>query len=239
MLVEFQDIQKRFGQKLALDVPSWTMQPGEIVGLVGSNGAGKTTFLRLLLDLLAPDTGEVRIDGTPVNTDGAWRASTGSYLDASFMVDFLTIPEFIEFTGAAYGLGKAEMAARIHPLSNFLPVDSVDRSRLLRDLSTGNAKKVGIAVALAVRPRLLVLDEPFANLDPPSQLRLKEHLLRMSREHGTTMLISSHDLGYVTEICNRITLIRRGAILRDEARSEVTLERLRAYFSDEDAADVT
>lgn len=239
MLVEFQDVQKKFGDKVALNVPSWSMQPGELVGLVGSNGAGKTTFLRLLLDLLAPDRGEVRIDGQNVQADGDWRARTGSYLDQSFMVDFLTIPEFVEFTGAAYGLKQAEMAAQIHPLSNFLPVETVDRSRFLRDLSTGNAKKVGVAVALAVQPQLLVLDEPFANLDPPSQLRLKEHLLRMSRENGTTMLISSHDLGYVTEICNRITLIRRGEILRDEVRSPETLERLQTYFSSEDASDVT
>jgi len=238
MLLEFNDIRKSYGEKVALHVPSWTMQSGEVVGLVGSNGAGKTTFLRLLLDLLEPDSGQVLFEGRSVVHDQSWRLTTGSFLDRSFLIEYLTIGEYLEFVGATYGLRKADVARAIEPFTNFLPVSTADSRRLIRDLSTGNAKKVGIAAALFVAERLLVLDEPFANLDPPSQIRLKQHLLRLSGQ-GLSMLISSHDLGHVTDVCSRITLIGRGEILRDEARSEETLESLVSYFSSEETGELT
>ncbi len=238
MLLDFQHIRKSYGAKIALDVPAWSMQPGEVVGLVGSNGAGKTTFLRLILDLLQPDTGQVLFEGRSVAEDESWRLATGSFLDRSFLIEYLTIPEFLEFTGATYGLRRADVTSAIAPFANFLPVSTADSRRYIRDLSTGNAKKVGIAAALFVAQRLLVLDEPFANLDPPSQIRLKEHLSRLSQA-GLSMLISSHDLGHVTDVCTRITLIGRGEILRDEARSEETLESLKSYFASEDAGELT
>lgn len=238
MLLEFRNIRKSYGAKVALDVPSWSMEPGEVVGLVGSNGAGKTTFLRLLLDLLAPDTGQVLFEGRDVAHDESWRLATGSFLDRSFLIEYLTISEYLEFAGATYGMKKADVALAIEPFANFLPLSTADSSRLIRDLSTGNAKKVGIAAALFVAQRLLVLDEPFANLDPPSQIRLKDHLRRLS-DAGLSMLISSHDLGHVTDVCSRITLIGRGNILRDEARSEETLETLKSYFASEDAGELT
>lgn len=238
MQIDFQNVTKRYGAKVALNIPSWSMQPGEVVGLVGSNGAGKTTFLRCLLDLLEPDEGRILMDGRDVRTDGSWRARTGSFLDRSFLVEFLTIPEFMEFTGTVYGMDRKEQEEALEPFTNFLPVSSADRTRMLRDLSTGNAKKIGIAAALFIRPEFVVLDEPFANLDPPSQIRLKEHLQRLATQ-GTSMLISSHDLGHVTEVCDRITLIGRGQILRDEPRSAETLKSLQTYFSSEDAGELT
>ncbi len=238
MLLEFKNIRKSYGAKVALNVPSWSMQRGEVVGLVGSNGAGKTTFLRLILDLLEPDTGHVLFEGRSVAEDESWRLATGSFLDRSFLIEYLTIAEYLEFTGATYGLRKTDVAEAMEPFTNFLPVATANSRLLIRDLSTGNAKKIGIAAALFVARRLLVLDEPFANLDPPSQIRLKEHLLRLSQA-GLSMLISSHDLGHVTDVSSRITLIGRGEILRDEARSDETLENLKSYFASEGAGELT
>ena len=232
MRVQFQEIVKQFDGQTVLDVEKWSVAEGEVVGLVGSNGAGKTTFLRLLLDLLKPTNGTIRIDGREVSEDLSWRARTGSFLDRSFLIEYLTVGEYCRFVGAAYGLSNEETDGRVKKYDRFLPVSPDDRTRLLRDLSTGNAKKVGITAALFVQPDLLVLDEPFANLDPPSQIQLKEHLKSVARDRGTTMIISSHDLGHVTEVCPRITLIDQGRVVRDTATSHDTLDELKAFFSD-------
>lgn len=239
MRVELNSVVKTFGEKVALDIPAWSIEPGEIVGLVGSNGAGKTTFLRLILDLLHPSRGSIRMDGRLLSADLSWRARTGSYLDRTFLIEFLTIPEYLEFVGAAFGLSKEETYLRLENFDSFLSVARVDRSRLIRDLSGGNAKKVGILAALFVRPDFVVLDEPFANLDPPSQIRLKNQLIRMARDLKTTMIISSHDLGHITEVCQRITLLDEGKISRDVETSEQTLADLNAYFSSQQQVSAT
>ena len=239
MRVEFNKIVKRFGDKVALDIPAWNLDPGDILGLVGSNGAGKTTFLRILLDLLLPSAGNVRMDGRTLQIDSSWRARTGSFLDRSFLVEYLTIPEYLRFVGAAFGQSVDETEPRLAEFERFLPVSRVDKTRLLRDLSTGNAKKVGILAALLPYPDFVVLDEPFANLDPPSQIRLKEELTRIASDFKTTMIISSHDLGHVTEICSRITLLSDGVIKRDIETSPETLSELKSYFSTEGASSAT
>lgn len=232
MRVELTDILKRFGKKTALNVPSWNLGDGEIVGLVGSNGAGKTTFLRLVLDLLQPENGSVEINGRRVCGTTAWKAKTGSYLDESFLIGFLTTVEYLRFIGAVYGLKNGTTERALVQYRSFLPAQTDETStKLVRDLSTGNSKKVGIVAAMFTRPDLLILDEPFANLDPPSQIRLKQYILRLARENGTTMIISSHDLGHVTEICSRITLLDDGHVVRDEKTSSETLSELQSYFA--------
>ena len=232
MHIEATDILKRYGKKTALNVPDWSVQPGEIVGLVGSNGAGKTTFLRLILDLLQPDYGEIRIDGRPVSDAQHWKPRTGSYLDESFLMGFLTIREYLHFIGSVYGFQNGTTERALESFHSFLPRNPEEGSpKLVRELSTGNGKKVGIVAAMFIRPDLLILDEPFANLDPPSQIRLKQHILKLARESGTTMIISSHDLGHVTEICSRITLLDDGHIVRDDRTSAETLSELQTYFS--------
>ena len=232
-------IVKKFGAKKALDIPAWLLEDGEVVGLVGSNGAGKTTFLRIMLDLLRPDHGFVRLDGRDVERDASWRARTGAFLDRSFLIEYLTIPEYLEFVGSTFSLSKREIAERLEPFEDFLPLSRIDRNRLIRDLSTGNAKKVGILAALFIQPEFVVLDEPFANLDPPSQIRLKQILSDMAADPNRSMLISSHDLGHVTDVCGRITLLQSGMIERDIETSEKTLGELNDWFSGEGISSAT
>ncbi|MDA1029452.1 MAG: ABC transporter ATP-binding protein [Bacteroidetes bacterium] len=239
MRIEFDKVEKRFGSKVALSIPAWSIESGEVLGLVGSNGAGKTTFLRLLLDLLRPNTGSIKINGRSLAVDASWRGITGSFLDRSFLIEYLTIPEYLEFVGASFGFSKKETYERLAHFESFLPISRVDSTRLLRDLSTGNAKKVGILAALFPTPELVVLDEPFANLDPPSQIRLKDILIRAAQVEHTTMIISSHDLGHVMEVCGRITLLAEGKISRDIETSPETLAELNTFFASEESASAT
>ena len=185
-----------------------------------------------MLDLLQADTGEVLIGGKHVSNFDTWKAYTGSYLDSTFLIDFLTPLEYFRFIGTVYGFENGQVEEAIAPFTNLLPfLDTEPKSGFIRELSTGNAKKVGIVSALFPGPKLLILDEPFSNLDPPSQIRLKQHLRRLADEQNMTMIISSHDLGHVTEVCSRITLLDRGVVIRDDVTSPETLSQLKNYFS--------
>ena len=232
MHTEAVELVKHQGRHFSLRVPSLAIEQGQAVGLVGNNGAGKTTFLRLLLDLIQADEGHVEIGGVPVVGRSDWKTDVGAYLDEAFLLDFLTAEEFFQFVGGVYGRSQTGIERALVPYRAFFGDGVLGATpAYLRDLSMGNKKKVGIVAAMMVEPRLLILDEPFANLDPGSQLRLKAMLRELNEQHGTTMLISSHDLGHVTEICERITILDDGALVRDLQTSDATLRELEAYFA--------
>lgn len=235
MNVKVFHLVKRYGQHFALHVPELRIASGEAIGLVGNNGAGKTTFLRLLLDLIRADDGQVLVDGQNVSREAGWKADVGSYLDESFLLDFLTPDEFFSFIGSVYEMSSAQIDAALERYRPFLPEQLLIHAQpYIRDLSMGNKKKIGLVAAMFIEPRLLILDEPFANLDPGSQIRLKNLLQSLRQEHGTTMLISSHDLGHLTDFCERITLLDDGQIVRDMTTSEATLQELELYFATSD-----
>ena len=234
MRLEAQDLVKRYGDAFTLSMPELSVEAGTSFGLVGNNGAGKTTFLRLALDLLKPDEGGVLLGGERVADTDGWKKRTSAHLDGSFLIDFLTPDEFLNFVGSTYDLPPDEVEHRVAPYRSFFTDEVLgQKARYIRDLSTGNAKKVGVVAALLPQPELLVLDEPFANLDPRSQIQLKDLLRRQRAEHGTTMIISSHDLLHVTDVCERIAVLDDGRIVRDEPTTEETLKALEAYFADE------
>ena len=234
MDVEIRDLLKRFGSTVALDLPELAIPSGETFGLVGSNGAGKTTFLRLALDLLRPSSGEVCINRKNVSRSLEWKAATGSYLDASFLIEFLTADEYLAFVGGAYGYSPRECREMLKPYQAFYPDEEFGETRLyIREMSVGNAKKIGLIAAMFVTPRLLVLDEPFANLDPRAQIRLKSLIRTLNENMGTTVIVSSHDLLHVTDVCRRIAILEEGRIVRDLNTSEGTLIDLQKYFSAE------
>ncbi len=235
MTIEVRNLVKRFGPHFALNVPALRIETGEALGLVGNNGAGKTTFLRLLLDLLKADEGHALIDGQTVRRETGWKMHVGSYLDESFLLDFLTPEEYFRFVGSVYELSGARLEAVLSQFEAFLPDEARSHTQsFIRELSMGNKKKVGLVAAMMLQPRVLILDEPFANLDPGSQIRLKNLLRRLRLEQGTTLLLSSHDLVHVTDVCERITLLDGGTVVRDMPTSEATLHELELYFSVED-----
>ncbi len=229
-MIEVNQLSKRYGEQEVLSV-ALHVAPGERLGLVGNNGAGKTTLFRLLLDLVRPTTGEVRSQGQPVYQSDHWKAYTGSYLDEGFLLDYLTPEEYFSFLGQLHRLSAAEVTARLQPLRGLFNDEILNGNKYIRDLSQGNRKKVGVAAALLTHPAVVILDEPFSNLDPTTQIRLKDLLRTTAEERQTTLLISSHDLSHVTEVCNRIVVLHQGRIIRDLRTDATTLPELEAFFA--------
>ena len=224
---------KRYGMHTALAIDAFAIEPGERFGLVGNNGAGKTTFLRLMLDLIKATEGQVLIDNEAVAEGTAWKQHTGSYLDEGFLIDYLTPEEYFAFIGEVYGLAAEQVGERLELYGPLFDGEVLGQNKYIGDLSQGNMKKVGIVAALLAEPALLILDEPFANLDPSSQIRLKNELLELGE---ATLVISSHDLSHVTEVCDRIAVLEDGKIVRDLQTSAQTLQELQAYFAVEEGA---
>ena len=230
-MIQVSDLTKNYNNITVLEVPSLTISQGESFGLVGNNGAGKTTLFRLILDLIEANSGQVRIDDQPVARNDEWKKWVGSFLDESFLIDFLTPDEYFKFVGKLYGRSEGDITGFLEGFSEFFNGEILGNKKLIRDLSKGNQKKVGIAAALLGDPKILILDEPFTALDPSSQIRLKRYLNELQESKSITMLISSHDLNHVTEVCKRTVVLEKGKIVRDIATSEDTLKELESYFA--------
>jgi len=230
-MIQVTDLQKAYNGVTVLDIQGLTIAPGESFGLVGNNGAGKTTFFRLILDLIEPTTGEVKIEGQRVMRNDAWKTITGSFLDEGFLIDFLTTEEYFTFVGKLHHKSEGDIALFLEGMKEFFNDEILGTKKLIRDYSKGNQKKIGIAAALIGDPKILILDEPFTALDPSSQIRLKRFLIDLQTRLNMTMLISSHDLNHVTEVCKRTVVLEKGKVVRDLQTNEDTLKELQAYFA--------
>ncbi len=251
-MIKIENLKKQFGETCACDIPSFTINDGDILGLVGNNGAGKTTLFRLLLDLLKADEGSVSYvfslpDGEPsgtVATEGtaainpteseAWKQHVGAYIDEGFLIDFLTPEEYFAFLGKVSGISQQEVDARLQLFERFANGEVFGQKKLIRNLSAGNKMKVGIISALFRRPKTVILDEPFNFLDPTSQMVLKHLLQDYANETGSTILISSHNLQHTVDISTRIALLEHGKIIRDLSNNEGSAaSELQEYFEAE------
>lgn len=230
MIIEINKLKKTYAGRTVTDIEQLTISNGETVGVVGNNGAGKTTLFRMLLDLIRPDSGEILSKGKNVATDDQWKQYTASYLDEGFLIDYLTPEEYFIFIGSLHQMSGREVMDYLHGYEEFFNGEVLERGKYIRDFSKGNQNKIGITAALIQRPELLVLDEPFANLDPTTQIRLKAHIKTLKGGSLTT-LISSHDLNHVTDVCDRIILFEKGRVIKDIYTNAHTLEELEAYFS--------
>lgn len=230
-IINISNISKSYGKEKVLDIPSLDLIKSESFGLVGNNGAGKTTFFRVLLDLIKPDEGSVTSKGIDVAKNEDWKLFTGSFLDEGFLIDYLSADEYFSFIGKLNNLDEVEIKKQLSPFEQFFKGEIHGKKKYIRDLSKGNQKKVGIAGALLGNPDILILDEPFANLDPSTQYSLRDELKRLDRETDVTMLISSHDLGHVTEFCQRIVILDHGQVAKDLHTTGETLKELEAYFA--------
>jgi len=229
------NLSKKYNDHLVLDIESLDIPKGQSFGLVGNNGAGKTTYFSLLLDLIKPTTGYIKNNNILVHESEDWKPFTSSFIDESFLIGYLTPEEYFYFIGELRGQNKADVDALVSQFEDFFHGEIVSQKKYRRDLSKGNQKKVGIVSTLIGNPDVIVLDEPFANLDPTTQIRLKGIIKNLAETKGVTILISSHDLMHVTDVCERIVVLEKGKIIKDIATSDATLKELEAYFSGSEA----
>ncbi len=230
-MITVQNLSKIYGTQTVLQIDQLQIPNGESFGLVGNNGAGKTTFFSLMLDLIRPTTGSIVNNEVQVNTSEAWKPFTAAFIDESFLIGYLTPEEYFYFIGELRGRNKADVNALLSGFEDFFHGEILGQRKYLRDLSKGNQKKVGIVATLIGDPEVIILDEPFANLDPTTQIRLKAIIRDLARNKEVTILISSHDLSHVTEVCDRIVVLNKGEIVRDIRTSAETLKELETFFA--------
>jgi ABC-2 type transport system ATP-binding protein len=230
-MIQTTQLSKKYGKAEVLNIASLEIPTGQSFGLVGNNGAGKTTYFNILLDLIRPTTGAITNHDIVVNKSEDWKTFTGSFIDESFLIGYLTPEEYFEFIGDLRGMNKADVAAFLSKFDEFFNGEIVGRKKYLRDLSKGNQKKAGIVAAMMGNPQVVILDEPFANLDPTTQIRLKKIIKELTEDREITVLVSSHDLTHVTEVCERIVVLDKGNVVKDIKTSTETLKELESYFS--------
>ena len=172
-MIELNNVTKKYSKDIVLDVLKLNIPEGQTFGLVGNNGAGKTTLFSCLLDLVKPTTGKITNNGIDVKQNEEWKKFTTAFLDESFLIGYLLPEEYFYFIGELRGLRRKEIDDFLLKFEEFFNGEIIGKKKYLRDLSKGNQKKAGIVAALIGDPKVVVLDEPFANLDPSTQIRLK------------------------------------------------------------------
>jgi len=208
-MINIKDLSKIYSGKTVLNISSLEIAKGSCFGLVGNNGAGKTTLFSLLLDLVEPTSGDILNQGIKVSKDESWKAKTSAFIDSSFIIGYLTPEEYFEFIAELRGVKNETLKDWLEQFSSFFKDEILNQKKYIRDLSKGNQKKVGITASFIGSPELVILDEPFSNLDPSSQILLKKLIQEFVKNDQTTFLISSHDLSHVTEVCNRGRVARK------------------------------
>ena len=231
MNIIIENLRKNFGEKTAVNINQFEIPSGQILGLVGNNGAGKSTLFRLMLDLIKADEGRVLMGSTDVSQTEEWKSWTGAFVDESFLIDYLTPDEYFQFVARISGTPDEEYLSFLARFEHFMAGELMGQNKLIRNLSAGNKQKVGIVAAMLLRPKVLILDEPFNFLDPSSQSAIKNLLLEYNRETGATILVSSHNLQHTVDISPRIALLENGVIIRDIDNADgKAQEELENYF---------
>ncbi len=210
-------ITKRFGSVVALDGVSFTVEPGQIFGLLGANGAGKTTSMRIVLDILRADSGRITWRGTENNS--LPRRTWGYLPEERGLYPRMRVGEQLRFFAALYGVADAESRRHIGDwLERFRIADYVDRK--VEELSKGNQQKIQFIAAILHDPDVLIMDEPFSGLDPVNVRLLKEAFLEM-KQRGKTLIFSTHQMEQVEELCESIAIIDRGRVVVSGALRDV------------------
>lgn len=230
-LLEVKKLTKKFNDVVALDNINFDVNYNEIIGIVGNNGAGKTTLFRLILDLLKPDKGIILSKGKQVFQSEHWKNYTGAYIDEKFLINYLTSTEYLYMIGQLRDMSFEEITKSIGVFKNFMNGEILDNKKLIRNLSSGNKQKVGIISAFLFSPELVILDEPFNYIDPTSQLILLKILQEYVKDKKASILLSSHNLQYISEICDRITVIEKGKLINIVHNNSNALMILKRYFS--------
>lgn len=230
-MIKVHNLKKAYNGTVVLNIESLEIPKGESFGLVGNNGAGKTTFFSLLLDLIQPSEGYITTNNIKINESEDWKPFTSAFIDETFLIGYLTPEEYFYFIGDLRGFNKADVGALLAKHADFFNDEILGKKKYLRDLSKGNQKKVGIIAALIGNPEVIILDEPFANLDPTTQFRLKKIIKELADDPNVTILVSSHDLAHTIEVSTRIVALDKGSVVKDIKTSEETLKELEEFFA--------
>ena len=207
-MITVQNLTRQYGDLTAVDRISFTVAPGEVLGLVGPNGAGKTTTLRCLSGIIAPSQGSVEIAGHDIQKDPVAAKQALAFIpDEPHLFDHLTVEEHLRFVARLYGVADAE--PRILPLLEELEIAD-KRKALSTELSRGMKQKLAIACGLLHDPSVLILDEPLTGLDPGGMRRMRTTIANRARD-GASVVLSSHLLTLVEELCTKLFVIRNGA----------------------------
>ena len=229
-MISIKNLKKTYRGVTAVDIENLEINAGEVIGLVGNNGAGKTTFFRLLLDLIRATEGEILSKGKLVTATEDWKTYTAAYIDEGFLIDYLTPEEYFYFVGKINALSTADVDDFLESFSGFFDGSILKKGKFIRDFSKGNQFKIGIVAALLTKPELLILDEPFANLDPTTQLRLVDMIKEMAIKNNLCIIVSSHDISQVSEVSSRILLMEKGKIIMDIIGGEAAYNQMIDYF---------
>lgn len=221
-MIEIDGVRKTFGPVVAVEHVDLTLQPGSFVGLIGHNGAGKSTTLEMITGRLRPDVGSIRILGVDVaNEPLAARQKFGAVPEEPALYEFLSAREFLEFVAEVRGGGDVGEALELTGLG-------ADADRLIREYSQGMRRKTALAAAMLDHPKVLILDEALNGLDPPSAARVKA-ALRARVDDGALVLLSTHVVETVQAVADRVVMLAHGRVVADERTETMApgaLERL-------------
>jgi ABC-type multidrug transport system ATPase subunit len=222
MLLQINHLSKAFSNKSVLDDINLSFNGGDIIGLLGKNGAGKTTFLNCLIDLVLPDSGEFLFkDEAMIGDKLAFKKELGIVSDIIPPIGEFSGNEYLEFVRMIHGIDKTTFKQRMEELTSFFFEDTAVLKKKIKDYSTGMTKKIALCGAVMHNPSILLLDEPFAGLDPIASKQLIG-LLEQFKKDNKMILIASHDLGYVKQIVNRIVVLDESKIKFDGSLAEFT-----------------
>ncbi len=224
------NLKKSFKGQVAIDVDKLHIPQGKNIGIVGNNGAGKTTLFRLLLDLLPADEGFCEINNEKVAGSEAWKPHTAAYLDERFLIPYLTPYEYWEFILKTRKIHYNDIEETIAPYARLL-TDDLKSGKYIRELSAGNKARVGIISVFLGNPKLVILDEPYANLDPSTQQALVSIIENKPKE--TTIIVSSHDLNHIQKASDEIILMENGKIIKHHSKTDQNLADINQYFTSE------
>jgi ABC-2 type transport system ATP-binding protein len=218
-VVEVRNLTKRFGEFTAVNGISFEIRPGEILGLLGPNGAGKTTTIQMLLGLVTPTSGSIRMFGRDLATHREEILQQVNFSSTYISMPYaLTVEENLKVVGGLYGL--AAVQPRIDDIVKKLEMEDI-RHKLTRKLSSGQMTRLTLAKAFLTEPKILFLDEPTASLDPDIAHKIRALLKEERRSSGVSMLYTSHNMREMEEMSDRIIFLQRGAIVAEGTAQEI------------------
>jgi ABC-2 type transport system ATP-binding protein len=227
-MIEFQSLRREYGNLVAVRDLNVSIPEKEVYGLIGPNGSGKTTIIRMACGLLTPTEGRVTVFGVDVHQDPELAQSHIGYLSDFFSVyDDLKVWEYLDYFGRAYKMPSEKLFPRINEVIQQVGLE-VKRDSLIRGLSRGMKQRLGIARAIIHKPEVLLLDEPASGLDPKARAELRTLLLAL-RDEGTTVLISSHILPDLEGFCTSIGVMERGQMVRSGKIEEISAQESWQY----------